>query len=98
MKPLYVVIRGRGTAWKQRLPLEGQEAWHLHAAFMDALVDEGFVVLGEPMEDTGDALLVIRAETPAEILEKLQADPWTRLGLLHTVRVAPWTLRLGALP
>ena len=97
MKQLFAVIRSRGPAWRASRPLEAQEAWDAHASFMNALQREGFVVLGGPLEGTSDVLLVIRAETPDEILERLSADPWTGMDLLRVTRVAPWTLRLGVL-
>jgi uncharacterized protein YciI len=98
MKRLFAVIRARGQAWQRSLPLEGQNAWQAHADFMDALTAEGFVVLGGPLEETSEALLIIRAETPEEIHLRLDADPWTALGLLSTTKVSTWTIRLGSLP
>lgn len=95
---LFAVIRTRGAAWRASSPLEGQEAWGGHAAFMNALEKEGFVALGGPLDGTSDVLLIVRANAPEEIGDRLQADPWTRLDLLRTTRIAPWTLRLGALP
>ena len=58
---LFVVIRTRGEAWQHVLPLEGQKDWDAHASFMNALKEEGFVVLGGPLDGTSDVLLVIRA-------------------------------------
>jgi uncharacterized protein YciI len=98
MKRPFAVTRTHGKPWQASLPLEGQQAWQVHADFMDALTAEGFVVLGGPLEGTSEALLIIRAESPDEIHRRLQADPWTTLGLLTTTRVAPWTIRLGSLP
>ena len=94
----FVVIRTRGDAWRDSRPLEEQEGWDAHAAFMDSLAEEGFILLVGPLEGTRDALLVVRARTPDEILARLADDPWTRSGLLSTGRIAPWTLRIGALP
>ena len=93
----FAVLRTRGAGWDDSRPLDGQRDWPAHAAFMDALVDEGFVALGGPLEGTRDALLVIRAEDPSEVLRRLAADPWTRNGLLTTKECWPWTLRLGSL-
>ena len=98
MKRLFAVIRTRGDAWDVSQPLESQAEWLSHAAFMNSLQQEGFVVLGGPLEGTSDVLLVVRAETPDEIMERLSADPWTGMDLLRASRVAPWTLRLGSLP
>jgi len=69
-----------------------------HADFMNALVKEGFVLLGGPLESTSDVLLVIRADSPEEIENRLAADPWSEMALLRTTRMMPWTLRLGSLP
>ena len=95
---LFVVIRSRGEAWQDSRALEEQEGWDAHAAFMDTLAEEGFVLLVGPLEGTREALLVVRAKTPDEILARLADDPWTHRGLLTTDRIAPWTLRIGSLP
>ena len=95
---LFVVIRSRGAAWQPQLPLEEQADWDIHASFMNALESEGFVVLGGPLEGTHDVLLIVRATTPDEIVNRLQADPWTTRDLLRLSHISPWTLRLGSLP
>jgi uncharacterized protein YciI len=95
---LFVVIRGHGAAWADSRSLEAQEDWEAHASFMDSLEQDGFVVLGGPLEGTDDALLVIRAGTEDEIVSRLAGDPWTRKDLLRISRIARWNLRLGALP
>ncbi len=77
--------------------MEGQEDWEAHASFMNALEKEGFVVLGGPLEGTGDVLLVVRARTSDEVINRLSPDPWTGRDLLRVSRVALWTLRLGSL-
>jgi hypothetical protein len=46
---------------------------------------------------TSDVLLIVRATTPDEVRYRLAEDPWASKGLLRVSRVAPWTLRLGAL-
>ena len=65
---------------------------------MDALVSDGFVLLGGPLEGTPDVLLIMRAATADEIPKRLDADPWTASGLLRTAQITPWTIRLGTLP
>ncbi len=98
MKQLFAVIRTHGDAWKVAQSMEAQDAWPEHADFMDHLKKIGFVILGGPMEDTDEVLLIVRAESPAEIAVRLSIDPWARKDLLRTTRIAPWTLRLGSLP
>ncbi|HYB55847.1 MAG TPA: YciI family protein [Alphaproteobacteria bacterium] len=97
MKRLFAVTNARSAAWNHALPMEEQEDWKAHAAFMDALQAEGFVVIGGPLEGTPEALLVIRANDAEEISSRLSEDPWRRKGLLTTTRIVPWTLRLGSL-
>jgi uncharacterized protein YciI len=77
--------------------MEEQADWPAHAAFMDALVDEGFVVLGGPLEGTRDALLVIQAEDCDEIMQRLSADPWAVNDILVAKDCWPWRIRLGSL-
>ena len=98
MRRLFAVVRSRGPAWSASLPLEGQAEWSAHAAFMNGLVADGFVVLGGPLEGTPDVLLVIRATDASEVTDRLAADPWTRNDLLVVKKVCPWQLRLGGLP
>ena len=98
MRRLFAVVRSRGPAWSASLPLEGQAEWSAHAAFMNGLVADGFVVLGGPLEGTPDVLLVIRATDASEVTYRLAADPWTRNDLLVIKKVCPWQLRLGGLP
>ena len=95
---LYVVINQRGNAYQKSLALEAQQDWYAHASFMDSLVDDGFVVLGGPLEGSDEVLLIVRASSPEEITGRLGHDPWHRSGLLRISRVLPWTLRLGKLP
>lgn len=97
MPRLFAVMRSRGPAWNHSLPLEQQADWSSHADFMNGLHAEGFVLLGGPLEDTSDVLLIIRANDPNEIHARLSADSWTSKDLLRIRQVLPWTLRLGSL-
>jgi uncharacterized protein YciI len=94
---LFAVINTRGPAYRHGAPMEAQEAWRAHADFMNALVDDGFVVLGGPLDEP-DVLLIIRAESADAIRARLEPDPWHRMGLLVIKSISPWTLRLGTLP
>jgi len=96
MPQIFAVTRTQGAAFDTSLPLEEQTDWTGHAAFMNGLHAEGFVLLGGPLEGTPDVLLIIRAKDANQIQVCLSADPWTRKDLLHIKRIVPWTLRLGA--
>jgi uncharacterized protein YciI len=97
VKRLFAVIRSRGAAWNDSLPLEEQADWRPHADFMNALHEEGFVAIGGPLEGTRDVLLIVRASDADEIASRLEDDPWSGKDLLRTTRIAMWTLRLGSL-
>ena len=97
MKRVFAVVRTRGPAWEDAKPIEAQAEWAAHAAFMDALYDEGVAVLVGPLENTRDALLIVRASSADEVHARLASDPWTTNGLLTTAQVSAWRLRLGSL-
>lgn len=95
----FAVTRERGPAWNASLPMRGQKQWAEHAAFMDWLTEEGFVVIGGPIGDEAgpgfsSALLIVRADSERIIETRLEADPWTQMKILRT-RVEPWEILLG---
>ena len=92
----YAVTRERGENWDARLSMRQQEKWDEHAVFMNALVDDGFVVLGGPLDDGEKILLIIDAEGEQEIAARLADDPWTPMGLLRVAKVEHWEILLGA--
>ena len=73
-----------------------QEKWAEHAAFMNALADDGFVILGGPLDDGARVLLIIDADSEGAIQTRLAADPWTPMGLLRIAKVERWEILLGA--
>jgi uncharacterized protein YciI len=73
-----------------------QDGWDEHARFMDALVEEGFIVLGGPLEGDRDVLHVVRAPSKEAVHERLAADNWTQDGKLETLSVERWTILLDA--
>ncbi len=98
--PYFAMIRERGDAWDWSLPMRRQAEWEGHAAFMDALVDEGFILLGGPLGGEDDArrvLHVIEAPGLDAIDARIARDPWTQMGLLRTASVEPWTVLLGTI-
>jgi len=97
MKRLFAAILHRGPAYQPSQPLEAQQEWEAHRTFMNALVEDGYVVLGGPLEGTSEVLLVFRAASPEEIMSRWSEDPWAKLDLLRVSRIMPWDLRLGEL-
>jgi len=70
-----VVTRTRGPAWDHSRPLREQTKWTEHAAFTNGLVDEEFIVMGGPLGDGHNTLLIVRAEDEDEIRSRLDDDP-----------------------
>ena len=78
--------------------MRGQDAWEEHAAFMDALADEGFILAGGPLGTEDDAprvMHVLEAADAVTVELRMADDPWTPMGLLRTVSIEPWTVLLG---
>ena len=76
-RKVFAVINTRGPRWDDSRPMEEHEGWRAHADFMNALVADGFVLLGGPLAGTRDVLLVVRAENEAEVEARSGADCWT---------------------
>ena len=72
----YIVVSSAGTNRNLSLGAREQLYWDEHAAFIDALVDEGFILLGGPLTDEGGAMIVVQAEHIDAVQEKLSNDPW----------------------
>ncbi len=94
----FVVIRERSSAWNWSVPMRRQAEWEPHAAFLEALVAEGFIVAGGPLGDEDTAarvMLVMNAPDRDAVETRMAADPWTPMRLLNTVSIEPWTVLLG---
>jgi uncharacterized protein YciI len=93
----FLVERAKGSAWDHSKRRREQAGWDAHAAFMDALAEEGFVVLGGPIGDgDGDnALMIVDAESEAAVRARLADDPWQE-DMLITESVRAWSVWLRA--
>src|SRR4051794_41345237 len=91
MARMYAVILDHGPAWDDSRPLREQDGWDAHAAFMDALVDDGFIVLGGPIGDGSRVLHAVFADDAEAIRARLDADPWSG-SLLALLEIETWSL------
>jgi len=89
----FVVQRRSGPEYDHSRPLEEQSDWPAHAAFMDGLVEEGFVVLGGPLSDEHRVVLAIEADSEETVRATLARDPWSETHLVVDT-VDSWTIRL----
>lgn len=72
-----------------------QDGWDGHAAFMDTLAGEGFIVLGGPIGKGLQFLFLVKADGESAIESRLAEDPWVPAGMLRIVRIEPWEILLG---
>ena len=89
----FVCMRRAGPDWDASRPMEEQSGWEEHAAFMDHLVNRGFVVLGGPLADEFRVVLAVEADSEAAVRETLARDPWHETHLVVET-VDAWTIRL----
>ncbi len=93
MRELFLVSEQHGGPWDWSKGLRDQDSFEEHARFMDRLVDDGFVVLGGPLDER-DVLLVVVGDSEASVLARLAPDPWVVNGMLSITEVRPWTVLL----
>lgn len=98
--PLFVVVHEQGPGWVEGRPMREQPGWTAHAAFMNALEAERWVVLGGPLRGgrRHRAMLVVQGPDEPTVRARLDPDPWYLNGVLRPVSFEPWELLLGRLP
>ena len=97
---LYAVVREAGPGWTDGSGAFDQPGVNEHAAFMNRLADDGFVLYAGPLAgselDRIRALLIVDASNDSEIQRRLADDPWADDGHLVVTSVEAWTLFVGA--
>ena len=96
----FVVIRDAGPACTDGKGAFEQTGVDKHAAFMNALGDQGIVLFAGPLAGTEHGrirvLLIINADSETVIHDHLGADPWAQTQRLVTTSIEPWNLFVGA--
>jgi uncharacterized protein YciI len=90
----FAVRLQRGAPWDWSRDLREQDGWEEHARFMDSLVDEGFIVLGGPLDDGRGVLHAISASSEEAVRRRLAEDNWAQNGMLMVTSVEVWTILL----
>jgi uncharacterized protein YciI len=88
-----VTVHRSGREYDHSRSLEQQSRWDDHAAFMDGLVADGFIVLGGPLSDGLRAVRAVEAESEHAVRATLARDPWAG-SHLEVASIEPWTIRL----
>jgi uncharacterized protein YciI len=91
--PLYLVAYGPGPAWALSKSRRDQTDWNAHGEFMDALVGEGVVIVGGPIDDRR-AVLVMHERDPVHLRARLTEDPWYER-VVAIEQIAEWSLWLS---
>ena len=89
----HVVVSRSGPEYDASRPLEEQSCWAGHAAFMDGLVDAGFIVLGGPLASEDRVVNAVEADSEEAIRATFARDPWSETHL-HIDTIEAWTIRL----
>jgi hypothetical protein len=90
----FAVRLQRGGPWDCSRDLREQDGWEEHACFMDSLVNEGFVVLGGPLEGGREILHAVSASSEVAVRRRLAQDNWAQNGMLTVTSVEAWTILL----
>jgi uncharacterized protein YciI len=97
---LFAVTREAGPGWTDGKGAFEQAAVNDHAAFMNSLADEGFVLFAGPLagseHDRIRVLLIAEAANEADINGRLADDPWVHTHRLVTTSIEAWNLFVGS--
>ena len=96
MKNTFVAISSAGPDRDFSKDTREQPFWDEHAAFIDKLVADGFILMGGPLVDEGGSLLIVNADDENEVREKLKDDPWREHGILKLESVKRWQIFIDA--
>jgi len=91
---LHIVRVERGGPWDWSRDMRKQDGWAEHAAFMNALVEDGFILLGGPLDNGREAFHVVDAPSEQDVRARFAQDPWARNGMLSVTSVERWTILL----
>jgi uncharacterized protein YciI len=96
MKNTFVVVSSVGPGRDRSRGAREQPFWDEHAAFIDRLVDDEFILMGGPLVGQDGlpqgALLIVNAQDEDEVTEKLKHDPWFERGILKLESIKRWEI------
>ena len=91
MSKTFVVLSAAGPQRDLTKSAREQPHWDDHARFIDGIT-EGFILMGGPFEDEGGAMLIVRAESEADVRVRLKPDPWYTQGILQLRGIHQWDI------
>jgi uncharacterized protein YciI len=69
MKQTFVTISSAGPNRDLSKSTREQPLWDEHAAFIEQLIAEGFILMGGPLVDEGGAMLIVNSDDETEVRE-----------------------------
>jgi uncharacterized protein YciI len=91
-KQTFIVISTAGANRDLSKGAREQAYWNEHEQFIDALVDNGFIMMGGPLPDEGGGILIVRAESEEAVRRIMGADPWYAHQILKLVSIKRWEI------
>ena len=92
---MYFAVRlARGGPWDWSRDMREQAEFEEHARIMDAMVADGFIVLGGPLAGDREVLMVVCADSEQQVRGRLATDNWVRSGMLTIASVQAWRVLL----
>lgn len=96
--PRWVVRVQRGGPWDWSKDMRQQAGWDGHAAYMDGIFDEGWLLLAGPIAGDKETMWVVQAQSEDEVRKRMKDDPWSRNGMLTPTRIERWDIVMDRLP
>lgn len=96
MATYYVALLRPGALWDPGKTTREQPFWDEHATFMDSLFETGVIILGGPFADRTGSMVIVTADSAAQVWEMFRTDPWTEHDVLVVGDVKEWIIFLDA--
>ena len=96
MSRTFLTMFTLGPNWEAGITSREQPYWTEHAAFMDALFEDGTVIMGGPYADYSNFLVIVEASDENAVCDLFKRDPLIVQGILHLAGVYEWLIFLDA--
>lgn len=93
---LFAAFVHRTELWDPALAPQDQTGFPDHARFVAELEASGFIAQAGLMIPSNDVLFVFRADSEAEVRQRMAQDPWQKDGHARLGRVEEVLFRIGA--
>ena len=96
LKKTFVIFFTPGATWIAGKTSREQPFWTEHAAFIDALFEDGIVIMGGPFADYSSIMIVLEAFDESEVRDLFKRDPFVVQGIFDLSSVHEWLVFLDA--